>query len=98
MALEYLYDCIRATSGEKVSIDAKITDFDGAPVTDGCSLALYDYNGATLASVEGKYIPEDKTWQFNIPAASTAKLHGRYFYCVLRNHLCMNFQTPIYFE
>lgn len=98
MALEYLYDCIRAKSGEKICIDAKITDFDGVPVTDGCSLTLYDCYGATIANVDGRYDETEKLWQFTIPAASTEKLHGRYFYCVFRNYISMNFQTPIYFE
>ncbi len=98
MALEYLYDCVRATAGEGVDITATITDADGSVVKDGCSLALYDSYGATIANVDGQYIEETKSWQFSIPASATAKLSGRYFYCVFRNHISMNFQTPIYFE
>lgn len=98
MALEYLYDCIRATSGENVSIDAEITDFEGGQITDGCSLALYDLYGATITTVDGTYSQQDGMWRFDIPANATENLHGRYFYCVLRNHVGLNFSTPIYFE
>lgn len=98
MALEYLYDCVRAKAGEKISIDAKITNYGGDPVTEGCSLALYDMHGSTIANVDGRYDGTEKLWQFTIPAASTAKLRGRYFYCVFNNAISMNFQTPIYFE
>lgn len=92
--IEYLYDAIKATAGEKISITAEITDEAGVPVSQGCHIDLYDDNGM-IATVGGTYV--DGLWEFTIPAETTTNLTGRYWYCVCNeNHIKLNFKQPIY--
>lgn len=98
MAIEYLYDCIRATAGQDAGISATITDGNDEPITSGCSLVLYDDNDENIITVNGRYIEDLGTWQFDIKAADTSSLSGRYFYAVLHDDESMCFKTPIYFE
>lgn len=97
MALEYIYDAIRATAGEDIGISATIVDDVGAPVESGCGMILYHKDGSQIGAVDGYYIGEG-LWQFTIPASMTAGLSGRYFYCINENDATMCFKTPIYFK
>lgn len=93
--IEYLYDCIRATSGENLVINAVITETDGTPVENNCALMLYSEN-EMIGSYEGKHYGRG-VWEFIIPAEITNGLSGRYYYCICErdNKLC--FKQPIYF-
>lgn len=92
--IEYLYDAIRATAGEDITISAKITDAFGVPVTEGCHINLYD-DEKQLTSISGTF--NNDLWEFTIPAAETANLTGRYWYCVCSTtHNKLNFKQPIY--
>lgn len=97
MALEYIYDAIRATAGEDIGISATIVDDVGNPVESGCGLMLHNTDGSVIGKIDGYYISEG-LWQFTIPASMTAGLYGRYYYCVCENDTTMCFQTPIYFK
>lgn len=48
--VEYLYDIIKASSGEDICICAQITDDDGADITQGCSLYLHNDNTDTITN------------------------------------------------
>lgn len=93
MAIEYLHDAIRASSGQDVKITAIITDNEGAEITSNCKLALWNGN-EVIFETEGEY--NDGEWTFVIPADLTINLHGRYFYAVSNNELDLSFRQPIY--
>ena len=92
--IEYLYDCIVATTGLDAVIGAEITDEGGAAITEGCSLMLSD-EAQTIGMYEGVY--NGNNWEFTIPAAVTATLTGRYFYCIHYNDTTLCFKQEIYF-
>lgn len=90
--IEYLYDAIRASQNEDITIVAKITDDEGNVITDVCSLSIHD-DEKHLMKIEGTLV--DGLWEFTIPAMS---FKGRYWYCICKNEgdtLC--FKQPIYF-
>lgn len=91
--IEYLYNAIRATAGEDITITAEITDDSGECVADGCALMLWD-DKELLTSVDGMLI--DDLWSFTIPADKTAGLVGRYWYCICHNHNKLQFKEPLY--
>lgn len=93
--IEYLYDTIRATAGDKAGITANITDAEGNYIEDVCSLMLHDDDGM-IASVPGEYLGEGD-WYFEIPASITTGLSGRYWYCICQGSTKLCFRTPIYF-
>lgn len=93
MAIEYLYDCIRATSGEDINICAVITDENGTNITENCYVMLYD-DLMLLATINGVYNGEE--WEFNIPADITSGRVGRYWYCICSNNNSLSFKQPIY--
>lgn len=92
--IEYLYNAIRATAGEDITIAAEITDNSGFCVNDGCALMLWD-DEKLLTSVDGVLI--DDLWNFTIPGDATSGLKGRYWYCVCHYHSKLQFKEPIYF-
>lgn len=93
--IEYLYNAIRATAGDTVTITAKITDTFGGIVQDSCSLCIYD-DEAKIIEAAGEL--DGELWNFTIEAAATAALKGRYWYKVCDcNHNSINFMQPIYF-
>lgn len=93
--IEYLYNAIRATAGEDISIAAKIVSDSGIPVENSCHLVLYDNQDNILTKIDGALI--DETWQFTIPAAITADIRGRYWYCICNEtHNKLSFKQPIY--
>jgi hypothetical protein len=97
MALEYIYDAIRATAGEDTGISATILDDDGNPFETGCGLSLYDGDGERIGFIDGYYVGEG-LWLFTIPAHMNYGLSGRYYYSINQDGEDMNFKTPIYFE
>ena len=90
--IEYLYDAIRATSGDDIGIAANITDETGE---ENCNLKLFDEKDNLIATVDG--IKIDDFWDFTIPKVITSELHGRYFYCIYNKTEKMQFKQPIYF-
>jgi hypothetical protein len=93
MAIEYLWDAIRATAGQDICICAEITDDEGNLITDACGLMLHDDN-KMLIKVDGVF--DGEQWSFDIPAKATEGLSGRYWYCICRNNTNLCFKTPIY--
>lgn len=91
--IEYIYDAIRATSGEDISICALITDDDGENITDSCYLTLYN-DTDELTKVYGVF--DEEQWTFTIPAAITDGLCGRFWYSIGRNYMDICFKNPIY--
>ena len=97
MALEIIYDAIRATAGQDIGITAIITDEYDMPVESGCGMMLYNNHGEKITTIEGVYLG-DGLWQFKLPASLTTGLHGRHFYCICQDEARLCFQTPIYFK
>jgi hypothetical protein len=93
MAVEYLYDAIRATSGEDINICALITDDENTAVTDNCYLTFFD-DEIELLKVYGAF--DGEQWSFTIPADYTKDRVGRYWYTIGRNFTDMCFKSPIY--
>ena len=93
LAIEYLYDCIRATAGEDISICALITDDDGNNITDNCYMRFYD-DETELAKIYGAY--DGEQWLFTIPAEYTKDITGRYWYTIGKDFTDMCFKSPIY--
>lgn len=93
MAIEYLYDAIRATAGQDITISAVITDDNGEAITDACGLMFHDDENM-LAKVDGEL--DGAEWIFTIPAEVTKGLTGRYWYCICRNETNLCFKTPLY--
>lgn len=91
--IEYLYDSIRATAGEDITITAKVTDEEGKDIATNCFLRLYD-NDILLTKISGECI--SGLWQFTIPAEATANLNGRYWYCLCNGSNTFNFKQPMY--
>lgn len=93
--IEYLYDAIRAVAGQDIAIAANITDDDGKPITENCSLVLH-FDNDLMYVATGSYIPEEELWTFNVPAEITAGKQGRYQYCIQHDGLNLCFKEPIY--
>ena len=91
--IEYLYDTIRATSGQDICVCAQITDDNGVDITEDCSLGLHDDDNV-IAFVSGTYT--DGEWDFIIPADLTKGLHGRYWYYITHDASMLCFKQPIY--
>ena len=92
--VEYFYDCIKAITGEDISICAQITDTDGNYITSGCSLLFLDKDFEQIAEYDGTYT--DGMWVFVIPAIATKGLEGRYWYRIKYKNGSMSFAAPIY--
>lgn len=91
---EFLYDAIKAVSGEDINIGAQITDVDGNNITSGCSLLFIDKDFTIISECEGTYA--DGAWSFTIPAAITKGMDGRYWYRIKFKDTSMSFAAPIY--
>lgn len=95
MAIEYLYDAIRATAGQEINICACLEEEDGTIVTSSCGLMLHD-DEKMIYKADG--VLGDGEWLFTIPAEVTKGLKGRYWYCMCRNNSNICFKHPIYLK
>ena len=91
--IEYLYDAIRATAGEDITIAASITDENGNIIADACALMLHS-DTDMIANATG--VLNEGVWEFTIPATITADLKGRYWYCICQGQTKLCFKQPIY--
>ena len=64
--IEYLYDAVRASDGEDMTITATIRDNDGTTITDGCALRIFDEGGALIEEVGGTYYTDVERWDIKI--------------------------------
>lgn len=96
MAIEYILDTIKATSGQDIEVCAEITDDDGIAITEGCGLMLHGKDGGVFANIAGTFA--DGIWSFNIPADLTKDMKGRYYYCICSNGQSLCFMKPFYLE
>lgn len=94
--IEYLFDAIRATSGQDIRIVAEITDDNGIVLTEGCSINLFGTEKEYISSFEGEYQEENSEWIFTIPAEATKGLRGRYYYCISYHGQSLCFRQPLY--
>ena len=94
--IEYLFDAIRASSGQDIRIVAEITDDNGIVLTEGCSINLFSPEKEYIASFEGEYQAETNDWLFTIPAEGTQGFKGRYYYCISYHGQSLCFRQPLY--
>ena len=93
--IEYLYDAVRTSDGEDMTITATIRDIDGTTITDGCALRIFDEDGALIEEVNGTYYTDVGKWGFKF-TFPTHKARARYFYTIAHNGEDMNFKARIY--
>ena len=93
--VEYLYNAIRATAGQEITIAANVTDESGVTIDNGCCLMFHGDNDKTV-SVNGEYVETLDLWTFTIEPEITEGLKGRYWYCIQRNGANLCFKEPIY--
>lgn len=94
--IEYLYNAIRATAGQDITISAAITDDDGNILTEGCHIMFFDPDKELIATFDGEFNEEINEWSFTIPAETTEGLNGRYWYCICYFNANLCFKEPIY--
>lgn len=94
MAIEYLYDVVKAIAGEEINICAEITDAMDNPITSGCSIVFIDKDFSTIGEYAGTYADGD--WIFTIPAEATKGMEGRYWYRIKFKDGSLCFAAPIY--
>lgn len=92
--IEYLYNAVRATANQDITLTAILTDTDNQPIESGCSVMLHD-DTSMLGMYEGDYL-ENGIWSFTIPAAATTGRSGRYWYCICEKGSNLCFKQPIY--
>ena len=93
--MEYLYDAIRVTAGQGFTVGAKITDDEGALITSGCDLTLYN-DEEMLVRVDGYF--DGTAWNFTVPAEATKGLEGRFWYSISHNNSDICFKQPLYLK
>ena len=93
--IEYLYDAVRTSDGEDVTITAAIRENDGTTITDGCALRIFDEDGALIEEVDGTYYTDVKRWAFKF-TFPPHKARARYFYTIAHNGEDINFKARIY--
>ena len=94
--IEYLYNCIKATSGQDIAIAAEITNDDGVEITEACHVMLFNPEEELIATHDGIYDAENSQWIFIIPAEATKGLKGRYWYCICHHESNLCFKQPLY--
>ena len=93
--IEYLYDAVRTSDGEDVTITAAIRENDGTTITDGCALRIFDEGGTLIEEVGGTYYTDAERWEFKF-TFPTDKVRARYFYTIAHNGEDINFKARIY--
>lgn len=97
MAVEYIYDVIRASSGSDMDIRAFITDENEAPITEGCKLLLLDIEDELITESVGVYEEEEAMWCFHLDAGQTADYRGKFWYAIVDDaEGKLHFQQPFY--
>lgn len=93
--IEYLYDAVRTSDGEDMTIAATIRENDGTIITDGCALRIFDEGGALIEEIGGTYYTDAEKWEFRFtfPAHNP---RARYFYTIAHNGEDINFKARIY--
>lgn len=95
--VEYLYDTIRAVSGQEIKINAYITDENENIISEGCYFVLHDGTGnEMLLRKNGNYVSESLCWEFLLAPEETKGLNGKYFYCIQHEDSNLCFKQPIY--
>lgn len=92
--VEFLYNAIKCIAGEDINILAEITDAEGIDITSGCSIVLLGKDYSIIGEYDGTY--KNGEWTFNIPAAVTTDLKGRYWYSIKFDGGALSFAAPIY--
>lgn len=92
--IEYLYNAIRATAGNDITIAAELTNTSGEAIAEGCHLMLFDPEKKLIATIDG--VCNEAEWSFTIPAELTKGLNGRYWYCICHYNTNLCFKQPIY--
>ena len=92
--VELLYNAVRAVGGEDINIIADITDSAGEDITSGCNIVFLDKDYSIIGEYDGTY--KNGEWTFNIPAAVTTDLKGRYWYSIKFDGGALSFAAPIY--
>lgn len=92
--IEYLYNAIKATSGEDFTICANITDDEGNAITECESYFRVLKDNKELFRVAGNC---GECWEYNIPAELTEGFRGTYWYCICADGSTLQFSQPIYF-
>ena len=93
--IEYIYDAIRISAGQDVTLIAEITDESGEDITEDCELHIFK-GEEMIIEVAGTY--KDDEWHFIIPAEKTKGLRGRHFYCIGHRGSSLCFKQPVYFK
>lgn len=91
--IEYLYNAIRANSGEDVNISASVVDTE---VEGNCYIRLMDENRNEIFKDKGTFL--ENYYIFIIPELITKELHGRYLYMFEDDNRSLSFPQAIYFE
>jgi hypothetical protein len=95
--VEYFYDCIRATSGSEIKINAYITDDEEKLITENCDLILYDPTGeVVMAIAPGYFLPEYQITEFILAPLATDGCKGRFWYSIIHEDSNLCFKQPIY--
>jgi hypothetical protein len=94
--IEYLYDAIRATSGQDVPVYATFANDDGTFVSEGVVFMLHKPDGSHLVTVEGTCNMETGQWTFNVPGEATKGHKGHYLYCFQQAGSNLCFLSPYY--
>lgn len=92
--IEYLYNAIRATAGQDITIAAELTNTSGEPIAEGCHIMLFDPDKNMIATIDG--VCNGTEWSFTIPAEITEGKSGRYWYCICHYNTNLCFKEPIY--
>lgn len=93
--IEYLYNAVRAATGQDICICADIFNDEGI-VVSACQLNFFSPEKELIASFDGTFNDETNEWSFIIPAETTQGLTGRYFYCISHNGQSLCFREPLY--
>lgn len=92
--IEYLYNAIRATAAQDITLTAILTDADGKPIETNCALMLHN-DTDMIGKYNGIYLING-VWNFTIPAEATKDLTGRFWYCICEKNSDICFKQPIY--
>ena len=92
--VEYIYDLIKATSGEDIEVSARITEENGDCITSGCGLRIFDKEENFITRIDGEC--DGEMWSFTIPGELTKGLKGKHWYCICKDGTALCFREPLY--